>query len=60
MILQNQETKEIAVIGSGTMGNRIAHSFAFSGIMVIKIDVSEDSSRNAIVTISKKLNLQKY
>nr|MBC7612593.1 3-hydroxybutyryl-CoA dehydrogenase [Pseudopedobacter sp.] len=50
--------KEITVIGSGTMGNGIAHSFAFSGFNVTLIDVSEDSLRNAIVTIHKNLDRQ--
>jgi 3-hydroxybutyryl-CoA dehydrogenase len=60
MVIKNQETKEIAVIGSGTMGNGIAHSFAFSGFTVTLIDISEDSLRNAIVTINKNLDRQVF
>lgn len=35
--------KTIAVIGAGTMGNGIAHTFAQSGFTVKLIDVSEKS-----------------
>ena len=35
--------KIIAVIGAGTMGNGIAHTFAQSGFAVKLIDVSEKS-----------------
>ncbi len=58
MTNQNPKINEITVIGSGTMGNGIAHSFAFSGFKVILIDVSEDSLSNAIVTINKNLDRQ--
>lgn len=34
--------KTIAVIGAGTMGNGIAHTFAQSGFIVKLIDVSEN------------------
>jgi 3-hydroxyacyl-CoA dehydrogenase len=36
--------KQIAVIGSGTMGNGIAHTFAQAGFTVKLIDISEKSS----------------
>ena len=35
--------KNIAVIGAGTMGNGIAHTFAQSGYKVQLIDVNEDA-----------------
>ena len=35
--------KNIAVIGAGTMGNGIAHTFAQSGFKVQLIDISEAS-----------------
>ena len=35
--------KNITVIGAGTMGNGIAHTFAQSGFTVKLIDVSENS-----------------
>ena len=56
--MSNKKFNHISIIGSGTMGNGIAHSFAFSGFGVTLIDVSEDSLRNAIVTINKNLDRQ--
>jgi 3-hydroxybutyryl-CoA dehydrogenase len=48
----------IAVIGSGTMGNGIAHVFAQYGYSVSLIDISEEALRKAIATIDKNLNRQ--
>jgi len=48
--------KNIAVIGAGTMGNGIAHTFAQNGYNVQLIDISEESLKNAIKTISKNLD----
>jgi 3-hydroxybutyryl-CoA dehydrogenase len=48
--------KNIAVIGAGTMGNGIAHTFAQSGFKVQLIDVSEDALKKGITTISKNLD----
>jgi 3-hydroxybutyryl-CoA dehydrogenase len=48
--------KNIAVIGAGTMGNGIAHTFAQSGFTVNLIDISEDSLEKGIATISKNLD----
>ena len=50
--------KNIAVIGSGTMGNGIAHTFAQHGYHVSLIDISEDSLKKALVTIEKNLGRQ--
>ena len=50
--------KNITVIGAGTMGNGIAHSFAQSGYSVNLIDVSQSSLDNAISTITKNLDRQ--
>lgn len=50
--------KNIAVIGSGTMGNGIAHIFAQSGFKVSLIDVSEEALKKAIATIEKNLGRQ--
>jgi 3-hydroxybutyryl-CoA dehydrogenase len=47
--------KNIAVIGAGTMGNGIAHTFAQSGFNVQLIDVNEDALKRGIDTISKNL-----
>jgi len=48
--------KNIAVIGAGTMGNGIAHTFAQSGFKVQLIDISETSLKKGIETISKNLD----
>ena len=48
--------KNIAVIGAGTMGNGIAHTFAQSGYTVNLIDISQTSLDKAIATISKNLD----
>ncbi len=48
--------KNISVIGAGTMGNGIAHTFAQSGYTVSLIDVSELSLENGMSTISKNLD----
>jgi len=48
--------KNIAVIGSGTMGNGIAHVFAQNGFNVILIDISKDQLERAVITISKNLD----
>ncbi|WP_299122394.1 3-hydroxybutyryl-CoA dehydrogenase [uncultured Winogradskyella sp.] len=48
--------KNIAVIGAGTMGNGIAHTFAQSGFNVQLIDISEASLEKGLATISKNLD----
>ena len=48
--------KIIAVIGAGTMGNGIAHTFAQSGFTVKLIDVSEKSLDKGMATISANLD----
>ena len=50
--------KNIAVIGSGTMGNGIAHAFAQFGYKVSLIDISEDALKKAVATIEKNLSRQ--
>ena len=45
--------RKIAVIGAGTMGNGIAHTFAQSGYEVSLIDVSTDSLERGMNTIEK-------
>ncbi|MBL4887409.1 MAG: 3-hydroxybutyryl-CoA dehydrogenase, partial [Flavobacteriaceae bacterium] len=47
--------KNIAVIGSGTMGNGIAHTFAQNHYKVQLIDISEAALEKGIATISKNL-----
>ena len=48
--------RKIAVIGAGTMGNGIAHTFAQSGYEVSLIDVSTDSLERGMNTIEKNLD----
>jgi 3-hydroxybutyryl-CoA dehydrogenase len=50
--------KNISVIGSGTMGNGIAHVFAQNGYKVSLIDVSSKALEKAVSTISKNLDRQ--
>lgn len=47
---------KIGVIGSGTMGNGIAHSFASSGYKVLLHDIKEEFLEKGIFTINKNLN----
>ncbi len=48
--------KNIAVIGAGTMGNGIAHTFAQSGFTVKLTDVSEKSLDKGMATIAGNLD----
>jgi 3-hydroxybutyryl-CoA dehydrogenase len=48
--------KNIAVIGAGTMGNGIAHTFAQSGFTVKLIDISENSLEKGMITIATNLD----
>lgn len=48
----------ISVIGSGTMGNGIAHVFAQNGYQVSLIDINAGALEKAIQTISKNLDRQ--
>ena len=48
----------ICVIGSGTMGNGIAHLFAQTGFTVNLIDISESALEKALTTISGNLDRQ--
>jgi len=50
--------KNVAVIGSGTMGNGIAHTFAQFGYQVNLIDINNDALGRAIATITKNLDRQ--
>ncbi len=50
--------KNITVIGSGTMGNGIAHTFAQHGYKVALVDVSEDALKKALQTIGNNLDRQ--
>jgi 3-hydroxybutyryl-CoA dehydrogenase len=48
--------KNITVIGAGTMGNGIAHTFAQKNFNVNLVDISADSLEKAIATIVKNLD----
>lgn len=48
--------KNIAVIGAGTMGNGIAHTFAQYNYNVQLIDISQDSLDRGMATITKNLD----
>jgi 3-hydroxybutyryl-CoA dehydrogenase len=52
------EIKKISVIGSGTMGNGIAHTFAQFGYPVVLIDIKDEFLSRAIATITKNLDRQ--
>jgi 3-hydroxybutyryl-CoA dehydrogenase len=48
--------KNITVIGAGTMGNGIAHTFAQKDFNVNLVDISADALERAISTIAKNLD----
>jgi 3-hydroxybutyryl-CoA dehydrogenase len=50
--------KNITVIGSGTMGNGIAHVFAQHGYAVSLVDIQQTALDKAIATIAKNLDRQ--
>ena len=47
---------KIGVIGSGTMGNGIAHSFAANGYSVLLHDINDSLLSKGLDTIRKNLN----
>lgn len=50
--------KNVAIIGAGTMGNGIAHTFAQFGYNVSLIDVAQASLDRGMATITKNLDRQ--
>ena len=48
--------RNIVIIGAGTMGNGIAHTFAQNNFKVILIDINQSSLDKAIKTISNNLD----
>ena len=50
--------KKVSVIGSGTMGNGIAHVFASCGWEVTLIDVVQAQLDKALATIKKNMDRQ--
>ena len=49
-------SKNIVVIGAGTMGNGIAHTFAQKGFQVKLVDVSEEALQKGLKTITANLD----
>ena len=50
--------KKVGVIGSGQMGNGIAHVAALAGLNVVLNDISEDRLKSAMATINGNLSRQ--
>ena len=50
--------KNISVIGSGTMGNGIAHLFAHQGFSVALVDLSTDQLQKGMAAIAKNMDRQ--
>ncbi len=50
--------KKVSVIGSGTMGNGIAHVFASKGWEVTLIDIAREQLDKAVATITKNMDRQ--
>tara|TARA_B100000945_G_C20416092_1_gene615233 strand:- start:428 stop:1282 length:855 start_codon:yes stop_codon:yes gene_type:complete len=50
----------IGVVGSGTMGNGIAHVIALSDIKVVLIDINKEILKNAFLNIKRNLNKQLF
>ncbi|MGN8068941.1 3-hydroxyacyl-CoA dehydrogenase family protein [Mucilaginibacter sp. 22184] len=50
--------KNITVIGSGTMGNGIAHTFAQHGFKVSLVDINAEALNKAVQTITNNLDRQ--
>ena len=48
--------KKVSVIGSGTMGNGIAHVFAQNGFATTLIDINPLALEKAMATIKKNLD----
>lgn len=48
--------KNVAVIGAGTMGNGIAHTFAQSGFQVQLIDINSEALKKGMQTIATNLD----
>ncbi len=53
-----QQINSIGVIGSGTMGNGIAHISALNGYAVFLVDINDNLLKSARTTISNNLEKQ--
>lgn len=56
--MNNFHIKQVTVIGSGTMGNGIAHVFALNGFQVTLTDINESRLNQAVNVIEKNLERQ--
>jgi len=54
--MQLDDIKKIAVIGSGTMGNGIAHVAAMTGYDVVLVDIDDKFLERAVAVITKNLD----
>ncbi|MBZ0201026.1 MAG: 3-hydroxybutyryl-CoA dehydrogenase [Ignavibacteriaceae bacterium] len=52
------EIKKVSVVGGGTMGNGIVHTFALKGFDVTFVELKQELAEKAIKTISKNLDRQ--
>ena len=52
------DVNNIGIIGSGTMGNGIAHVFALSGYKVMLVDINESILNQSINIISTNMERQ--
>ncbi len=53
-----EKFKNVVVVGSGTMGNGIAHVFALKGYSVTLVDLTQETLKKAIETITSNLDRQ--
>jgi 3-hydroxybutyryl-CoA dehydrogenase len=52
------DENKISIIGSGAMGNGIAHVFATHGYSITLVDINDKILENALVTIKKNMERQ--
>lgn len=57
-INMSNSMQQVSVIGSGTMGNGIAHAFAQYGFSVSLVDIEQQALHRALVTIRGNLDRQ--
>ncbi len=55
---ERKRMRRIAVIGSGTMGNGIAHVAALSGLEVVLYDIAEDALARSTANIARNMERQ--
>ncbi len=53
-----EKFKNVVVVGGGTMGNGIAHVFALKGYSVTFVDLTQETLKKAIETITSNLDRQ--